>query len=299
MMVAENNVTTYIVVTPVKDEERYIAYTLESVISQTVTPLRWVLVDDGSTDMTGKIIHSYIYNYAWISYIRIERNEERILGAAEIKAFSLGYDSVRQLDHGYVVKLDADLILPSNYFEQMLYRFDSNPRLGIASGIYLEKKNQSWNPVILPQYHAAGAAKMASVACFRAIGGFPLSPGWDTVDEIKAWTCGWETAHFPEIKFHHLKTEGSAMGSLRMNYFHGEIYYVSGGSVLFFIGKLLHRMVAGTPPFVAGVMLFCGCLHAFLSRRPKLVSLREEAYYKRLLNRRFVEQLTSKLFHRA
>lgn len=140
---------------------------------------------------------------------------------------------------------------------------------------------------------------MATVACFRAIGGFPLVPGWDTADEIKAWACGWETIHFPEIQFRHLKTEGSAMGSLRMNYFHGEIYYMCGGNMPFFLGKLLHRVITGRPLFLAGVMLLCGYLHAVLSRRHKLVNLCEEAYYKRLLNRRFVEQLTSKLFSRT
>jgi biofilm PGA synthesis N-glycosyltransferase PgaC len=293
------NLDSYIIVTPVKDEERYVAYTLESVIAQTVPPLHWVLVDDGSTDKTAEIIQTYMRNCEWISYIRVERNPERMLGYAEIKAFSLGYESVKHLCHEYVVKLDADLILPPNYFEQMLCRFRSNTRIGIASGVYLEKKKGIWNPVVLPQYHAAGAAKMARVACLHSIGGFPLLPGWDTVDEIKSWTSGWETVHFPEIQFRHLKAEGSAMGSLRMSYFHGEIYYVSGGNVLFFLGKLLHRTITGRPVLLAGEMLLFGYLHAVLSRRPKLVSSHEEAYYKRLLNRRITEKLTFRSSSRA
>jgi biofilm PGA synthesis N-glycosyltransferase PgaC len=291
--------SNYIIVTPVKDEELYVAHTLQSVADQTVRPLCWVLVDDGSTDRTPDIIQAYANKFEWISYIRVERTNERLLGSAEIRAFSIGYESIGHLEHDYVVKLDADLALPSDYFEQMLCQFRENSSLGIASGLYLEEKKGSWNPAHLPRYHAAGAAKMARVACLHAIGGFPLLPGWDTVDEIKAWARGWETRHFPEIQFYHLKPEGSALGGLRTSFYHGEIYYVSGGSVLFFAGKLLHRLVTGKPLLLAGGMLLCGYLHAVLTRRHKLVSLHEATYYKRLLNRRIAEQFTSRLSSRG
>jgi biofilm PGA synthesis N-glycosyltransferase PgaC len=299
VMALSEDVSKYIIVTPVKDEERYVARTLQSVTEQTVRPLCWVLVDDGSTDRTPDIIRAYLDNFEWISYIRIERTAQRLLGSAEIRAFSIGYESVRHLEHEYVVKLDADLALPADYFEQMLCRFRDNASLGIASGLYLEEKKGSWSPVPLPQYHAAGAAKMVRVACFHAIGGFPLLPGWDTVDEIKALTRGWETGHFPDVQFYHLKSEGSASGSLRTSFFHGEIYYVCGGSALFFLGKLLHRMMADKPLLLAGALLLFGYLYAVLTRRPKLVSLHEETYYKRLLNRRIAEQLTSRLSFRV
>jgi biofilm PGA synthesis N-glycosyltransferase PgaC len=293
-MALSEDVPKYVIVTPVKDEEQYVARTLLSVTNQTVRPLHWVLVDDGSTDSTPDIIQAYARNFEWISYIRIERTTERLLGSAEIRAFSFGYESIRQLEHDYVVKLDADLALPPDYFEQMLNRFRDNTSLGIASGVYLEEKVGSWAPVLLPEYHAAGAAKMARVACFNAIGGFPRFPGWDTVDEIKAWTHGWDTKHFPDLQFYHLKPEGSAVGSLRTNFYHGKIYYATGGGALFFCGKLLHRLVMSKPLILAGAMLLFGYLHAAAARHPKLVSSYEATYYKRRLNRRIAERFTSR-----
>lgn len=292
MTVPSDSARSYIVVTPVKDEERYVARTLESVTSQTVRPLRWVLVDDGSTDSTPEIIQEYVRTFDWISYVRINRTTERKLGTAEVWAFTIGYESVRELDHGFVVKLDADLLLPPDYFEQMLRRFRDNPKLGIASGLYLEDKSGRWFPTPQPPYHAVGAAKMARVACFNAISGFPTSPGWDTADEIKAWARGWETTHFPDIQFYHLKPEGSADGPLETSRYHGQIYYICGGGKLFLLGKVLHRMIAGKPFLLSGLMLLYGYLHSAATGRAKLVTSQEEACYKRLLNRRIIAGLT-------
>jgi biofilm PGA synthesis N-glycosyltransferase PgaC len=294
-MAPPQTVANYIVVTPVKNEEKYIARTLQSMSIQTVRPVRWVLVDDGSTDETPGLIHEFVGAFDWISCIRVERGAERQLGSAEVKAFEVGYKSVQHLDHEFVVKLDADLSLSSDYFEQMLLRFHANPSLGIASGLYLEEHDGKWRPAHLPSYHAAGAAKMLRLPCYQAIGGFQSLPGWDTVDEVRAWMNGWETTHFPEIQFHHLKAEGSASGTLCTSYFHGQIYYVCGGSALFFCGKVLHRTLTGKPFFLGGIMLLAGYMQSMLIRRPKIVTLQEEEFYTRLLNRRIFHNIVPKL----
>ena len=42
----------YVVITPVRDEENYIRFTIQSMINQTLRPQEWIIVDDGSTDKT-------------------------------------------------------------------------------------------------------------------------------------------------------------------------------------------------------------------------------------------------------
>ncbi len=284
----------YILVTPVKDEERYIARTLESVVTQTIRPARWVIVDDGSRDGTPAIIRDYVRRFDWIEYLRIDRASSRLLGSAEIRAFSSGYETVCHLDHSYVVKLDADLLLPPDYFERMLNKFHDERGLGIASGVYLEEQQGEWQAVKLPEYHAAGAAKMVRVQCFKDIEGFPLFPGWDTVDEIRAWSCGWKTAHFDDVTFYHLKPEGSSMGQFRTNFFHGEVYYASGGGMLFLLGKVLRRLIKGKPIVLGGVLLLCGYIYAAITRRPKLVTPQQAQAYNRRLNRRLTGRFTFK-----
>jgi len=184
------------------------------------------------------------------------------------------------------VKLDCDVELPPSYFENLIARFAADPALGIASGIYLEKEQGQWQPVEMPHYHAAGACKMIRTECFREIGGFVESRGWDTVDEIRAQVLGWKTQHFTDLQFHHLKREGSGIGPLATSVMHGEVYYLTGGGKLFFLLKVLHRVVCDKPFLASGLALVWGYVKTMLSGEGKLVSSEEARFYARLLNRR-------------
>jgi glycosyltransferase involved in cell wall biosynthesis len=281
----------YVVVSPVKDEASHVRLTLDSMVNQTVRPVRWVIVDDGSSDETPRILEEYAARHDWIQVVRIDRGAKRDLGVTEIRAFAEGYSRVKDLASDFVVKLDCDLDLPVDYFERLLAEFEKDPRLGIASGIYLEKSDGGeWLPVQMPDYHAAGASKVVRKKCFDEIDGFILYRGWDTVDEIKAQMRGWETRHFADVKFRHLKREGSAMGSTRMNSFHGEIYYLTGGGVLFFLLKVLHRMVSGTPRIVGGAAMLWGYLRCHLTGKKRSVTSEEARFYSRMLNKRLFQR---------
>jgi len=288
----------YAVVSPVKDEERYIEKTIQSVTSQTVKPLKWIVVDDGSLDQTPQIIERYCAQYNWIKLLRTQRGSERQPGSAVIHAFSQGYKEIRQESFDFVVKLDCDLQFEPTYFEELLTRFNQDTNLGISSGIYLEDTGQGWLPVKMPEYHAAGASKVIRRECFEQINGFIPSRGWDTIDEIRAQMLGWKTRHFGDIEFFHLKPEGSGIGDLKTNVMHGEIYYLTGGSTLFLILKILQRMALGKPPILSGIAMLAGFLKPLLLGRPKLVNTAEAAFYSKTLNTRITRQLKAFLFAR-
>lgn len=281
----------YVIVSPVKDEAKYIESTIESVVMQSEKPKTWVIVDDGSVDQTTQIVEKYIAEHSWIKLLRINRGNRRYPGSAVVRAFSHGYEYVRKDAFDFIVKLDCDLRFSSTYFEQLLAKFDVDPKLGIASGEYLEPLGKDWVPVKMPKYHAAGASKVIRHPCFEEIGGFIQSRGWDTVDEIRAQMLGWKTTHFSNISFFHLKPEGSGIGNLRTNVMHGEIFYLTGGGILFLTLKTGHRFVFGKPPIVSGLAMFLGYLRSLLMRQPKLVSKKEAYFYRKSLNSRVINLL--------
>lgn len=284
----------YVAISPAKDEAERIRKTIDSMIGQRLRPVRWVIVDDGSTDATYEIARSYEASQPWITVLRIERDAGRRIGLAEIRAFEFGRQSIKCESCDLVVKLDCDLILPPEYFEQLVDRFSADPSLGIASGVYLERKANTWTPITMPSYHASGASKMVRMKCFLDIGGFPLAPGWDTADEIKAQARGWKTRHFADLQFYHLRPEGSAIGNWKTGVLHGRIFYVTGGGVAFLMLKSFDRMISGRPLVLAGIALLWGYVTAALSKEPRLITAHEAKFYRRQLNRRILAALQNK-----
>jgi glycosyltransferase involved in cell wall biosynthesis len=281
----------YIIISPVKDEAAYVEETIRCVLSQTVRPAQWVIVDDGSRDNTRAILEKYRRNHDWIKVIRLQTNVKRQPGSSVIQAFNKGYESIKDEQIDFIVKLDCDLKFERDYFEKILSRFRDDAKLGIASGVYLEDRGKGFSAVKMPDYHAAGASKVVRTACFKAIGGFIAEKGWDTIDEIKAQLHGWKTGHFKEIIFYHLKNEGTGIGFVRTNRMHGEIYYLTGGSKLFFALKLAHRMVFGTPFLIGGIMMLIGYLSLSIKGTEVLISETEADVYRDLLKKRIMHKI--------
>lgn len=266
-------------------------HTLQSMVQQELKPVRWIMVDDGSADGTPELLARYAKEHPFISVAKAPAGESRQPGAAVVRAFNRGYAAARGLDYDFVVKLDCDLSFEPDYFQRLLGEFAADPCLGIASGVYLEAADGvTWAEVAMPAYHAAGACKVMRRACFEGIGGFVLSRGWDTVDEIRAMARGWRTRHFPELKMKHWKPEGTGIGPLRTHFMHGEVYYLTGGSKLFFLFKVLHRLTS-RPVLIGSLALLWGYVRTMASARPRLVTSEEIRFYRALLNRRVVGKL--------
>jgi poly-beta-1,6-N-acetyl-D-glucosamine synthase len=281
----------YLVISPVKDEARHVERTLQSMAAQTLKPARWIIVDDGSTDGTGAILQKYQPQMDFMQIVVNPGQRKRQPGSAVIQAFQVGLKAAAGLDYDFIVKLDCDLSFEPCYFERLLEEFGRDPKLGIASGVYLETKDgQKWAEIPMPSYHAAGASKVVRRACFEEIDGFVAARGWDTVDEIRARARGWRTTHFSELKMQHWKPEGTGIGRLRTSMMHGEIYYATGGSILFFAAKVLHR--AFHRPFLTGaVALFWGYARAALNRGTRLVTDSEARTYRAMLLSRITGRL--------
>jgi biofilm PGA synthesis N-glycosyltransferase PgaC len=285
------NTSLCLIITPVKDEELHIEAAIRSVTQQSVRPWRWIIVDDGSQDRTPEILQQQAARFDWIQILTLRCGGDRQPGSAVIRAFAAGYEMVANEDFDFVIKLDADVDLPPDYLERVLARFQEDKALGIASGVYLENQSGRWLPVEMPDYHAAGASKIVRKKCFADIGGFVPARGWDTMDEIRAQRMGWKTAHFNEIQFHHLKTEGAGIGRMRTSVMHGEVCYLTGGGPVFFFLKFLHRLLFGKPFCAAGLAMLWGYLKPWIFSTPRLANQAEARFYRQLLNARVRDRL--------
>ena len=199
----------YYVIIPAHNEEAFLAETLNSVINQSLLPKKVVIVNDNSTDDTQQIINQFSSKYSYLASLKIDTNPDHIPGSKVIYAFNQG---LKEVDDAYdfIVKLDADVILPENYFEKIAFIFAGHPEVGIAGGfIYEQSSSGEWklnHP--MNKKHVRGAIKSISKSCFKSIGGFKTAMGWDTVDELLAQFNGFEIYTDPELKVKHLRPVG-------------------------------------------------------------------------------------------
>jgi glycosyltransferase involved in cell wall biosynthesis len=228
----------YIIITPVKDEEKYIEFTIKSVISQKIRPLQWVIVDDGSADRTREIIEYYSRREQWIKEVYYEGNSgPRRPGERHIKAFYEGYSKLDVADWQFLVKLDGDLSFEEDYFERCLRYFEENPRLGIGGGTILNIVEGVAVSEKHPNFHVRGATKIYRRDCWDAIGGLVIAICYDTVDEVKANMLGYETRTFPDLRVLHHRYTGGSYGMWRNSVKNGLSDYIAGYHPLFVIAK--------------------------------------------------------------
>src|SRR5271170_928945 len=112
----EVKMTRYVIITPVRDEEKYIEVTIESVVRQTTRPVEWMIVDDGSVDLTGEIIDRYAAQYSWIRVVHRANRGFRKSGGGVMEAFYDGFNALQCKDWEFIVKLDGDLSFAAEYF---------------------------------------------------------------------------------------------------------------------------------------------------------------------------------------
>ena len=214
----------FYIVIPAHNEADVIDRTLESLVNQTYLPKRLVVVNDNSTDDTGKIVERFIQNYSWISIVNSKSSDQHLPGAKIITAFYKGF---KTLDENYdvICKFDADLIFPQNYLETLAQHFKSNKSLGMAAGFcYIEKNNQWVLENLTRKDHIRGALKAYRKSCFLDIGKLKRSMGWDTIDELLAKYYNWELLTDESLHVKHLKPTGQSY-SKASKYLQGEAMY--------------------------------------------------------------------------
>lgn len=212
MTVTGNNLDFYIII-PAYNEEEFMQDCLNSLVNQSLLPVKILVVDDNSTDTTARIVTEFCQKYDFIDMIQKDSSNEHHPGSKIVRAFYTGYNDINS-SYDILCKFDADLIFPKDYLEVLNRHFIENPKTGIAGGFCYVEKDGEWKPENLTdKTHVRGALKAYRKACFEEIGGLKEAMGWDTLDELLALYHGWEVKTIEELKVKHLRPTGASYES--------------------------------------------------------------------------------------
>jgi biofilm PGA synthesis N-glycosyltransferase PgaC len=271
----------FVIITAVRDEERFLPRTIASMLAQTARPAVWIVVDGGSQDRTPRILAEARATAPWIEVVTLPREHYGSSGEAASLAFNRVLPGALARDPQVIGMLDGDTEFEPDFYSRLLGALAAQPQLGIVGADALEPHDDgTWGRVRIPRYHVHGAVKLYRRSCLEAIGG--LSPGlaWDTVDIIRARLRGWDTRTLSEVTFHHLRVVGSRGGLSRAPWLRGRAAYLTGTHPLFAMVRAARNMIR--PPLVTGGFHFLrGFLSGYREHLPRVLSAEEMDAFRR------------------
>ena len=258
----ENEILTYVVVTPAFNEEDYINYPISSMLRQTVKPLKWIIVDDGSNDSTPQIIKTLAKQHKWIEYHHNKKLPNETYYSSNVYAILAGIELVEDIPYSYLAILDADIELCDDYYERIFKKFLKHKDLGIATGTYMEKEGNCWVEKRTDPRHTPKAIQVFRRDCYESCNGYiPFKYGGeDTGIEVMARMNDWKTWSFNHIIVKHFRTVGTGDGRslLQARFRLGMTDYCIGTHPLFMFFKSIKRMIQEKPYFMSGLSRLFG-----------------------------------------
>ncbi|MFC6716052.1 glycosyltransferase family 2 protein [Natrialbaceae archaeon GCM10025810] len=271
----------YCLITPARNEGKHLPAIVERIRDQTRRPIRWLIVDDGSSDATPALVETYSERHAWISGIHLDRGDaayDTEFGYATVVA--AGLEVIREeyaadwTRSRYVGILDADILVHPEYFATLLDEMHTREHCGVASGLlHLDGKRDT------PAGTPWGGAMLIDTRCLAEVGGYPITPSPDTVLRIKAEKRGWESLKTGAARGAQLRPPQSARGV-----WHGYKrkgtgrYYLHYHPVNALLTGVYHTL---SPPFYAGIAYLYGYLGPYLRGEARLDDQELEEYYRR------------------
>ena len=291
----------YVLITPARNEAQFIELTIKSVIAQTVCPIKWVIVSDGSTDGTDDIVRKYAADHSWIELVRIPDRCERHF-AGKVYAFNAGYAQIRNLQYEVIGNLDADISFDQDYFSFLLRKLAEDQTLGVVGTSFKDISDRAYDYRFVSIEHVTGCCQLFRRQCFEEIGGYvPSKAGAvDSIAVISARMKGWKTRTFTDKIYRLYRAFGTAQhGVLMARFRNGTKDYAVGNHPLWELFRGVYQMTK-KPFVVGGLMLVCGYVWALIRRMERPVSREIRAFHRREQMKRLRDFCTNKLsFRRA
>lgn len=289
---------SYVLMTAAHNEQATIRDTIESVLAQTLLPVRWVIASDNSSDETDAIVKSYLGKHDFMRFLRTEHEAGRSF-ASKVIALRKLEPLLEGVGSDFIGNLDADVRLEPSFFQDLVEKFEAFPEMGLAGGFVYEDAGQGFCCRRNNSIHSVPhAAQLLRRDCYRAMGGYAVLRygGEDWHAQTSTRMMGWSCKAFPELKIFHARSTGSGSHVLRHRFQQGRMDYALGSYPLFELLKCLRRIPDAH--FLGGITRLMGFVWSSIRCEPRPVSNDFMKFLRNEQKRRLSSSLTAGLFRR-
>ena len=286
---------SYVLVSACRNEETYIEGLIDTIAAQTIPPVRWIIVDDGSTDDTYARAAARSRDLAWVQIIKMPGGRPRSF-TSQVFAAQHGYEQLKGFQFDFIGFLDADIRVENNYYERLLEYFQADPGLGLAGGVVIDRYEHRTENTRegSEDYHVAGGVQFFRRICFEKVGGYvPIAGGGqDTIADIMSMMHGWRIHAFPQLEALHLRPDGFGNDHVfQRGMKWGRKFYLLGYHPLFYFGQCVRRL-GRRPVIICSVCQFLGFVAASWRREARPVSVEFVRFLRKVQMRRLRASLT-------
>jgi len=290
----------YVIITPARNEAEFIGLTIKAMIAQSMKPLKWVIVSDGSTDGTNDIVRGYLAEHHWIELVCMPERRERNF-AGKVHAFSAGYARVKDLDYQVIGSLDGDMSFDGDYFSFLLEKLVADRSLGLVGTPFREGATPLYDYRYMSLEHVSGACQLFRKECFEEIGGYvPVKGGCiDHIAVLSARMKGWKTRSYPDkLSCHHRPMGTAQQGSVTARFKNGAKDYAIGNHPLWECVRSVYQMTR-PPLMIGGLMVGLGYTWSYVRQRERPVSRELINFHRREQMTRLKQMFTRRRRHQA
>lgn len=209
IQISANNLCAQVaVVIPARNEEKNIGNSLESLINQDLKPYKIIVVNDGSSDNTGKIASSF----ETVEVVNIAKHESFLSKKELANTLNAGLMKLHSENEcQYVMLSGSDIIYPKNYLSTIITRMRFKPNIAIASGVISGEHYRE----------PPGAGRVVDVKFWKKFGFcYPINYAFEGYLLWKAQSMGNDLAVYPDLVMQTQRKTGSK--------FNPKLYYNYG-----------------------------------------------------------------------
>jgi len=283
---------SYWVCVVARNAAAHLGPTLNSLLNQALQPKLIVIVNDGSSDSTTRILGEYQSKHP--GFFRVLNLPDNGYDIRRVpRNINMAWmNTIREgVKTEYFMISGDDCAYPPNYARRLVSLMEAQRGIMVASG------RPSTGGSVWREHSPSGSGRMIRCSFWEEIGGnYPVKAGWETWLLYKVLERGYEVELMDNLVFDHFRPRGAK----HQFAFWGAAMFALGYHPLYALGRIAKNTVERNISVTGSLNMLRGYLQAGLGSSDPFISRFEESLREFVCTQQFdkIERIATNLLQR-